>query len=160
MNRFSVDYSDLQSKLTQKKAYRLSEVQSKIKKVAFDVVRFVDSDRIDDLWQIQSDGENEYIVAMYDDNSPDEAKIITAACVWTAVADSSKENVNVFYKNTPVSRIALASMGIESSDAHLVCKSLSNKLANDYDFRSNFIANLTDSERTSLLKDDPSLLGK
>ena len=67
MNKFSVDYMDLQSKLSQKRAFRLSDVKEKIRKVAFDVVRFVDSDKLDDLWQIHRDGEDEYIVAMYDE---------------------------------------------------------------------------------------------
>lgn len=163
MNKFSVDYTDLQSKLNRKKAYRLSDVQHRIKKVAFDVVRFVDSDRIDDLWQIQREGEDEYIVAMYDESLDDNAKTASASnntIDWKVIANHAGESVNVFYRNSPITRIVLAQMDIPSDDVHLVCKYLPQKLANDNNFRADFIANLTDAERDLLLEEDPSILGK
>src|SRR5574343_1213936 len=76
MNKFALDYSELQSKLTAKRAYPLAEVKDKIRKVAFDVVQFIDSNHIDELWKIERDGDNEYIVAMYDED--DENKISTS----------------------------------------------------------------------------------
>lgn len=162
MNKFSVDYTDLQNKLNSKKAFRLSEVQHRIQKVAFDVVRFVDSDRIDDLWQIHRDGEDEYILAMYDDSDADNLSKKTAAPVskWKAIADHGGEAINIFFKDSPITRIALASMEIPMSDASLICRYLPIKLANDDEFRANFIANLTNTERGMLLEEDPSILGK
>lgn len=156
MDKFSVDLTELQSKLQAKKAYRLSDVKHKIKKVAFDVVKFVDSDRIDDLWQIQRDGDDEYIVAMYDDNVTKTASAPTSQ--WSALADNAGNNVNVFYRNVPVKRICIASMGIPAEDSYLVCRSITEKLASDKSFLVKFLSELTDSERKSLEDIDPSVL--
>ena len=53
MKKFAVGYASLQSSLEKPKVYKLEDVKDKIKKVVFDVVRFLDSDNIDGLWQIQ-----------------------------------------------------------------------------------------------------------
>ena len=149
MNKFSVDYTDLQSKLDRKKAYRLADVQGRIRKVAFDVVRFVDSDKIDDLWRIHREGDDEYIVAMYDD---EDAKVVQkkASIPWSAVADKDCQNVHIFFYETPITRIALAPLGIPAEDAHMVCKSIPEKLASDHDFLGKFVNNLNEYERSVL----------
>src|SRR3990167_7919966 len=157
MTKFSVDYTDLQSKLSQNRAFRLVDVRHKIKKVAFDVVRFVDSDRIDDLWQIHRDGEDEYIVAMYDDKKKESSKIASAS-PWTAVPDGAGKNVNVFYCGNPIKRVAIASMGIPPDDAYIACRSLTDKLANDKSFLTSFIKELTAEERKTLDNVNPSIL--
>lgn len=155
MMKFSVDYSNLQSKLSQKKAFRLSEVKDRLRKVAFDVVRFVDSDRIDDLWQIHRDGEDEYIVAMYDDQTEKRA---SASMTWKALPDQVGSHVSLFYKNAPIKRIALAPLGIPSEDAWLVCHSIVQKLATDQDYFNSFIKELTENEKKVLKEIEPSLL--
>ena len=68
MKKFAIDVDSLENKLQKKTAYRLEDVKDKVRKVAFDVVRFVDNDAtIDGLWQIQKHDDGEYIVAMYED---------------------------------------------------------------------------------------------
>lgn len=159
MNKFSVDYTGLQNKLAKKTAYLLSDVQHRIQKIAFDVVRFYDSENIDGLWQIQNDGDNEYIVAMYEDGDPTKVAIAeNKMSSWTAIADNSGDSVNIFYKGAPITRILLSSVGIPASESYLVTKFLPKKLASDVEFRGNFIANLTDTEREALLEKDPSVL--
>lgn len=147
MNKFSVDYTELQNKLSKKKAYRLVDVKHRIQKVAFDVVRFVDSDKIDDLWQIHRDGDDEYIVAMYEDGSDtkkESAKV--ASEVWNAIPDAAGAYVNVFYHGNPIKKICLADLGISSDEAYLVCRSLKEKLANDKVFLRKFANELDDIE--------------
>lgn len=157
MNKFSVDYTELQSKLSKKQAYRLVDVKHRIRKVAFDVVRFVDSDKIDDLWQIHRDGDDEYIVAMYDDadNKKESAKTASST-VWNAVQDVAGNYVNVFYHGNPVKKICLAELGISPEDAYLVCQSLKDKLANDKAFLRKFANELDDIEIEELKETVPS----
>lgn len=163
MNKFALDYSELQSKLTAKRAYPLAEVKDKIRKVAFDVVQFIDSNHIDELWKIERDGDNEYIVAMYDED--DENKISTsqnkvAASPWQVVLDNAKENIHIFYQSAPIKKIALASLGINSEEAYLVKKYLPNKLASDSSFLDNFIKSLTSAEKQILAEENPSILSQ
>lgn len=158
MMKFSVDYADLQSKLSKKRAFRLTDVKHRIKKVAFDVVRFVDSDKIDDLWQIHRDGDDEYIVAMYDEDNKYNTKKTASDQSWTAIPDSAGANVSIFYNGNPIKRIAMMPLGIPYEDAHLVCQSLSEKLANDKSFLTNFVKELTTEERKALKEVNPSVL--
>lgn len=159
MNKFSVDYTDLQSKLSVKKAFRLSDVKERIRKVAFDVVRFVDSDKIDELWQIHRNGEDEYIVAMYNEDEQTEKRASASVVTpWKAMPDNSGNNINLFYKDSPIKRIALAPLGIPSEDAWLVSHSISQKLATDQSFLNSFVKELTKEERQALKEIEPSLL--
>lgn len=155
MTRFSVDYSNLQDKLSKKKAFRLSDVKERIRKVAFDVVRFIDSDKIDDLWQIQRDGEDEYIVAMYNDNEQTEK--VASVTNWKVLPDNSGGYVSVFFRNEPIKRIALAPLGIPTEDAWLVSKSISEKLASDQSYLRSFIQELSPHERKTLDEIEPAI---
>ncbi len=157
MMKFSVDYTDLQSKLSKKRAFRLSDVTGKVKKVAFDVVRFVDSDKIDDLWQIHRDGDDEYIVAMYEEEQTEKTASV-ATTSWRAVPDGAGKNIHLFYKDVPIKRIALAPLGIPSEDAAMVSRSISQKLASDRSFFDSFVKELTEEERATLKQLEPSLL--
>lgn len=147
MSSISVNYAELQTKLSQKKAYKLSDVKDRIKKVAFDVVRFVDNDRLDHLWKIEGNGDEEYIVAMYDD----EPKIAIASeeLDWKTVPDRSG-NINVFYQNNHIKKISLASIGVPEEDAWLVANSLGNRLASDNKFYDKFVESLTAEEKITL----------
>lgn len=156
--KFSVDYTDLQSKLSKKRAFRLSDVKGKIRKVAFDVVRFVDSDKIDDLWQIHRDGDDEYIVAMYDDEQTEKKAEASVSNPWKAMPDGSGQNIHLFYKDTPIKKIALASLGIPAEDAWLVSRSVSQRLASDQSFFNSFVKELSDEEKKALKQAEPSLL--
>lgn len=158
MVKFSVDYSALQDKLSQKKAFRLSEVKERIRKVAFDVVRFVDSDKIDDLWQIYRDGDDEYIVAMYENEQTEKKASASISNIWKALPDGSGSHIHLFYKNAPITRIALAPLGIPCEDAWLVSHSMVEKLATDQNYLNSLIQELTEDEKASLREIEPSLL--
>ena len=135
MLKFSIDYPELQNKLNQKKAYLLSEVNDKIVKVAFDVVRFVDTDSLDKLWRIHNDGDKEYIVAMYDDDALiAEAKKTASVKEWSVVLDGRKENATIFKQNQPICKLSLASLGIPANEAYLLSEWLPKKLASDVNF--------------------------
>lgn len=157
MNKFSVDYTDLQSKLSKKRAFRLSDVKEKIKKVAFDIVRFVDSDNVDDLWQIHRDGEDEYIVAMYDEQSEKKASA-SATTNWKAIPDGSRKNIHIFYKDIAIKKIALAPLGIPEDDAWLMSYSISQKLTSDQSFFNSFVKDLTSIEKQVLKQAEPSIM--
>lgn len=146
MDKFSVNYTELQGKFLKKRAYRLDDVKHRIRKVAFDVVRFVDdNDGIDGLWQIHRDGDDEYIVAMYDEVKKEASKNVTSN-IWNALQDSSGNYVNVFYHGNPVKKISLAELGIPPEEAYLVCQSLKDKLANDKVFLRKFANELENIE--------------
>jgi hypothetical protein len=164
MNKFAMDYTSLQNNLEKKKAYKLEEVKDKIKKVAFDVVRFIDSDNIDGLWQIQHTNEGDYIVAMYgqDGDVPvvkSSSSVVKSSSVieWNVIADRSGENLNFFYKGTPITRLATASLGVSPSEASFVTSYLPTKLANNPKLVMGLLQEVPSKERQELLTKHPEL---
>lgn len=159
MDKFAVNYNDVKTQLNQKRKYRLADVKDRLQKVAFDVVRFVDSDKLDDLWKVERDGDDEYIVAMYDDQVlTSEASSVTAND-WNVLPDKIG-NIHVFYKETPIKKISLASLNISQNDAHSTCRLVKEKLASSQTFLRKFVNELTETERDSLVEVNPTILGK
>ena len=107
MNKYSVDYSDLDQELSVDKFYHYAEVKNSLVKVAFDIVKFKDSEGIDGLWQIKATDDGEVIVAMYSD---DDIKIASSASTfktaslkspWSVLPDHRNSTVHLFYKDEP-----------------------------------------------------------
>lgn len=153
MEKTSIDYNLLQKSMNKKKIYKLSDVSHRIEKIAFDVVRFTDNDNIDELWQIEHCADGDYIVALYQDST----SVKTASSIdWRALTDS--DAVQIFYKETPIAKISLASVGIPTEDAKLVSKYLPKKLAENKQFVQKLINDLTIDEKQELYKKFPELV--
>lgn len=159
MEKFAVNYNDLQGDLDPRpQAFRYEDVKDRLKKVAFDVVRFVDGDDISGLWQIQETADGEVIVAKYDDVSNLQVeKTASVETNWRALADRSGEHIHVFYKDSPVTKISLASAGIPIEDADVVCRYLPEKLATNEALASNLLAEMPQANIEELVKAHPEL---
>src|SRR3990167_2413907 len=145
--KFDVNYNNLDGVLNRPKFYKYSDVKGKLVKVAFDVVRFMEKENIDGLWQIQKTDDGEVILAMYEDEEKH-----ASSNNWNAVPDKTGQSVTVFYKNEPVKNIASAEFGIDSSEISSLCSSLKDGLNNNATLRSALFAELPEVEKTELLK--------
>jgi hypothetical protein len=156
--KFDVDYLNLDQKLTQPKHFSYADVKDRLVKVAFDIVKFRESDAIDGLWQIQQTNDGEIIVATYEDEA-EVSKQASAqvAANWEARANAAGDSVTVFYKSEPVTKIATAQYGIPAEDANLVCAYVPEKLASNVDFRKKMLNELSNDDRLELLKKYPEL---
>jgi len=149
------DYTSLDQKINAKKFIRLADVEDRIERVAFDVVRFNDDNGFDKLWIVEEKDGDKVLVAMYDD---DEIEPKTASAnIWETVAD--KSGVNIFYKGEPIKRVAMASLGLEAAEAKSVCRYLPGKLASDKDMVGSLLDDLSESERNTLFTKYPELKG-
>ena len=154
MTKPTINFSNLEQTISKKKVYKLADVQDKIEKVAFDVVRFVDSQDIDNLWQIQNCHDGDYIVAMYDDTLKSEASLKSD---WQCLTSSS--DVSVFYKGYPVAKLAAQDIGIPKEEINLVKRYLPNKLASDKGFANKMIVSyLSKDQRNDLYTKFPELV--
>jgi len=159
MEKFAVNYNDLQGDLTPRpNAFRYADVKHRLKKVAYDIVRFVDGDDISGLWQVQQTDDGDVIVAQYDDtaNFAEVEKTAAVETSWRALADKSG-GIHIFYKDSPVTKIALASIGIPAEDADVVCRYLPEKLATNEVLASNLLAEMSGSNFKELVKAHPEL---
>jgi hypothetical protein len=158
MSRPSIDYSNLENDLNKsnKKVFKLSDVQHKIRKVAFDVVRFIDGSDIEGLWKIDKNQQGEYIVALYDDSVDSLEKTASDKTGWKVVL-SKQNDLHVFYKEEPIIRLASTDLGIPEEEMTLVPTYLPNKLANNSKLVRGLLNQLSESERQELYKKYPEL---
>lgn len=156
MNKFSLDFNDLNTRLDKQKnkVFKLNEVKDRIRKVAFDVVRFVDgNDEFKGLWQIRKDDSGEYIIAMYED----EQGVTKSSSNWSVIPDSGNKNITFFYKNRPILKKATASLGVPATEYSEVISSLPERLENNKKLAAALLLEMPFSERMSLLNDNYEL---
>jgi hypothetical protein len=150
MYKKEMDYDQLFDNLS-KKTYKLSEVSNRLEKVAFDIVKFKDSENPDELWQIQNADDGEYIVARYNSDE----KLSEAKSNWDVIVKDA--NINIFYKNSPITKIAASSLNIQPEDLSTIKSFLPNKLASDKSFVSALLSTLNKSSKERLEKEYPEL---
>src|SRR5678816_3635913 len=152
MSKFSIDYSGLENKIY-KRAYRLSDVKDRLETVAFDIVRFKDSDKAADLWQVQSAEDGEYIVALY---QPEEEQ--KTANHWEVLVSKTAGELQVYYKGDPIVRVASNKLGIPSSEVSKVPEYLPAKLANNKKLVKALLNQLPESAKKLVLDKYPELV--
>ena len=143
-----IDYSKLE-----KNVYELSEVKHLLETVAFDIVRFKDSDKSADLWQVQSADDGDYIVAMY---QPDEEE--KTAALWDVTVSKTAGNLQISYKGDPIVRIASSKLGVPASEVHKVPEYLPSKLAENKKLVKALLNELQESAKKEVLKKYPELV--
>lgn len=155
MPKFSIDYSKLENKLL-KKAYRLSDVQSRLETVAFDVVRFKDGDETSKLWQIQTADDGDYIVTLYEDETEESKK--TASVGWEVILSKTANVLNVYYKGDPIVKVATYKLGIPDSELSMVERYLPAKLAENKKLVQALLSELNEPAKNSVLNKYPELV--
>jgi hypothetical protein len=154
MSKISIDYSGLANKIT-KKAYRLSEVQDQIERVAFDIVRFKDGDKGADLWQVQSADDGDYIVALYEE---DMEKTASSKNPWTVLVTKSGTDLQISYKGDPLVRFAGSKLGIPPHELHQAEEYLPEKLATNKKLVKALLNDLNESARLEVAQRYPELV--
>lgn len=152
MPRFPIDYNTLDYTVN-KSRYKLSDVKDKLVKVAFDVVKFRDSD---ELWQIQSADDGEYIVAKYDEENKVAEAASHVASPWSIMVDAS--NLSVFYKGHPIAKLAASKLGLSQDDLLAATRFLPNKLGSDKNFVVALLNEIDPNTRKELIKLYPEIL--
>jgi hypothetical protein len=127
--KFTIDFQHLDNRLGKPTKYKLADVQDRIEKVAYDLVRFRDNDDTPQLWKINKTDEGEVIVALY--NEEDSLK---AQSDWEAIPD--KTAMQVFYKGEHITSLTESDMGIPAAEFGTVKSWLPKKLASDESLQS------------------------
>lgn len=147
MDKFKVDIEGLDKKLNEPKKIKIANVQHRLEKVGFGVVRFTDEKNKTNLWQVV---DNEYIVALYD-----EPGLTTES--WAVEGDKLNKSATVFYKNIPIKSIAYAEYDIKEEDINTFKKVLPQRLATNKDLVSKMINSLDEQYKTEILAKFPEL---
>jgi len=151
MPKFSVNYDQVVD-MTSKKSYKLSDVNDKIEKIAFDVVRFKDGPQ-DELWQIQSTDDGDYIIAIYSD----EEKISTASVQdWSVVIKNS--DLHFFYKKDHICKVASKTLGFNDQDLVLAKRYLPSKLSENKNLVNSLLKSVDSNSLKNILAKYPELV--
>lgn len=152
MSKFAIDYSKLENKIY-KNSYRLEDVKHQLETVAFDIVRFKDSDAGANLWQIQSADDGDYIVALY---QPEEDT--KTASNWEVSVIKTANSLQISYKGDPLVCIASSKLGIPSTELDQVKQYLPTKLAENKKLVSALLNELNPTVKKSVLNKYPELI--
>jgi ribosomal protein L10 len=152
MSKYVLDYDKLDATLS-KKAYRLSDVQNRLETVAFDIVRFKDSDESSKLWQIQSADDGEYIVTMYDEDLEKKT-----AGAWEVALSKTANILQVYYKGDPIVKVATSKLGIPEAELTNVERYLPAKLASNKKLVQALLAELNEPTKKLVFNKYPELI--
>ena len=147
----SIDYRKLEDQLL-KRTYKLSEVQDKIEKVAFDIVRFKDDDKGASLWQVQNADDGEYIISLYEE--PAVSKTASASS-WQI--EKTGQSLQFFYKGAPIVKMATDKLGIPVSELSTVERYLPAKLSSNKELVKALLNELTEPAKEMVYNKYPEL---
>lgn len=151
MSKFGINYSVLEPQIY-KKAYRLSDVQGQLERVAFDIVRFKDGDKGAELWQVQSSDDGDYIVAIYEEDTVKQAK------TWDVTINKIAGTLEVSYKGDPLVKVASQKLGIPITELDSVKNYLPEKLAENKKLVKALLNELSPGVKQEVLKKYPELV--
>lgn len=156
MDKHLVDFTELDKQVRAPKVYRLADVQHRITKVAFDIVRFRENEDTDQLWRIEDSVDGPVIVAMYDKQS-DEKISQASVKTWGAIPDGNY--IQIVYKGEAIRKIASSDFAGSDNDVDLMCRWLPSKLASDSALRTALIKGMSQASRELLFSKYPELRG-
>ncbi len=147
MEKFQVDMDGVLTKLAAPKQIKLASIpQDKIEKVGFGVVRYTDETNKTGLWQIDGDS----IVAMYEDDKNVNGN-------WAVESDKLNKSATVFYRNTPITNIKFAEVGIPMEEVVPFKRLLPERLANNKELVKTMLNSLDEKYREKLTHMYPEL---
>lgn len=155
-DKFTVDFDHLtQTLLPKKRAYRLADVEDRIERVAYDLVRFRDNADTDQLWKIEESSEGPVIVALYGDDG--EIKTVESSTKndWDAIPD--KKAMHVFYKGEPLVSLSSEDLGIPAEEFGLLRRWLPRKLETDQGLQKALLNKVASSGRELIAQRFPEL---
>jgi len=153
MSKFNLDYLGLAKQIT-KKAYKLADVKDQLESVGFDIVRFKNSDKSAELWQVQNADDGDYIVALYDDSD----ELEKTANPWNVLVSHGGNDLQISYKGDPLVRLAAAKLGIPNNELHKAEQYLPEKLANNKKLVKALLNELSEVARHEISRRYPELV--
>jgi hypothetical protein len=152
MSKPFFDYAELDKAINAPKLIKKASVETKLEKLGFGLVRFVDDANKLNLWQVvQSEDGTEYIEALYD-NVED-----TIKTAWTVEVDSFNKSATIFYNKTPIKNVVFAELGLDPSESMNFKKHLPERLAANKELVKSMVNSLDESYKTRVLALYPEL---
>lgn len=155
-DKFTVDLDRVADSLLPKRAFRLADVQHRLERVAYDLVRFRDNEDTDQLWRIQDSHDGPVIVALYGDDGSLTAESDTEPKNdWEAVPD--KMAMHFYYKGEPIISLSSDQLGIPEDEFNLARRWLPKKVAQNEELQQLLFGNVSRPVRKLIAQRFPEL---
>ncbi len=154
-DKFTVDFDHLAERVIQKKAYRLSDVEHRIERVAYDLVRFRENEDTDQLWKIEDGSDGPVIVALYGDNGSLLTTESSAKKDWEVIPD--KTAMHFYYKGEPLVSLSSVQLGIPEEEFNIAGRWIPQKLASDERFQTLLLNTINRAGRVHIAQRFPEL---
>lgn len=154
-DKFTVNFDNLSQTLIPQKSYRLVDVQNRIEKVAYDLVRFRDNEDTDQLWKIQDGTDGPVIVALYGDDGGLATESSKEKNNWDALPDKSA--MHIYYKGEPLVSLSAKEMGIPETEFNVARRWLPKKLAGDEKLQKEMFSKVGGRSRELICQRFPEL---
>lgn len=154
-DKFTVDFNHLAERVIPQQTYRLKDVEHKIEKVAYDLVRFRDNEDTDQLWKIEDSNDGPVIVALY----ADDGSLLTTESNkkkdWEVIPD--KKAMHFYYKGEPLVSLSSDKLGIPNDELNLAGRWITRKLASDENFQMLLLNKINKAGRVHIAQRFPEL---
>ena len=151
-DKFTVDFNRLAEKVRPHQFYRLADVEHRIERVAYDLVRFRDNEDMDQLWKIEDSSDGPVIVALYSNDNTETEKVSSD---WEAVSD--KRAMHIYYKGEPLVSLSSEQLGIPANEFGTVRRWLPKKLAEDEEVQKAIFQKVASPVRKVIVQRFPEL---
>lgn len=144
-----LDWNALKEKLEPKKYLEYDKVKDVFTKVAFDVYKNNNSEK---LWTLEDgDDGKQYLVALYEDGEGDIVSESNLQKDWVATPDSNGKNITLAYKKTPIARFSSEDYSFDSSNSSKFAQFLEKK-ASDGRFVNDLLDIMPEAKKIAILK--------
>jgi|SRR5690606_32676585 len=154
-DKFTVNFDNLSQTLLPQRSYRLADVQNRIEKVAYDLVRFRDNEDTEQLWKIQDGSDGPVIVALYGEDGGLAVESNNEKNDWDALPDKSA--MHIYYKGEPLVSLSSSDMGIPETEFNIARRWLPKKLANDESLQKEIFSKVAGRSRELICQRFPEL---
>lgn len=154
-DKFTVNFDRLAETVVPQRAYRLKDVEHRIEKVAYDLVRFRENEDTDQLWKIEDGGDGPVIVALYGEDGSLPNVESSVKRDWEVISD--KTAMHFYYKGEPLVSLSSDQLGIPETEFNIAGRWLPQKLASDERFQMLLLNKVNRAGRVHIAQRFPEL---
>lgn len=154
-DKFTINFGQLAEKVVPQQTYRLRDVEHRIEKVAYDLVRFRDNEDTDQLWKIEDSNDGPVIVALYGDDGSLLKTESNAKKMWEVIPD--KKAMHFYYKGEPLVSLSSEQLGIPENEFNIAGRWMPQKLASDEQLQTLLLNKINTAGRVHIAQRFPEL---
>ena len=154
-DKFTVNFDRLAEEVVPQQVYRLKDVEHRIEKVAYDLVRFRENEDTDQLWKIEEGVDGPVIIALYGDDGSLLKSESNIEKQWEVLPD--KTAMHFYYKGEPLVSLSSEQLGIPKEEFNIAGRWMPKKLATDERFQSLLLNTINRSGRVHIAQRFPEL---